>query len=367
MRRCARWWLVCTLWVALMLSGCDPFKTRFKPEEPATLYVAGDVAPAEPPKERLKVMTWNVKFGGGRIDFFFDCYGDRVIMERAEVIGNLESVAAKIRQVDPDVLLLQEVDVNSKRAAFVDQVQWLLDHTALNYGAYASQWRSSWIPRHGLGRVDSGNAILTRWPIGEARRVALPLIGDQDPITQYFYLKRNILEARLDLPEQEALWVLNVHTAAFAKDGTKARQIEEFKARLDGLDGRGERFVAGGDLNTIPPGSAMTHDFPDSRCEGEYEADDYREEIEALQPLYDGYRAAVALEAYQADNAPYFTHTTDKDGFWNRKLDYLFTNVEFVPGSALTHLDEARGGMETMSVSDHAPITAEVALDDSGE
>ena len=345
--------------VALMLTGCDPFDAKFEPTEDATLYAAKEKSEPRREVDSLTVMTWNVKFGGGRIDFFFDCYGDRVIMERSEVIENLEGLAAKIREVDPDIVLLQEVDVDSKRAAFVDQLQWLLDHTELDHGAYASQWRASWIPRHGLGKVDSGNAIMSRWPLADATRIALPLIGEQDFITQYFYLKRNILKARVEVPGWEPLWLLNVHTAAFAKDGTKARQIERFKQELDAIDRRGETFIAGGDLNTIPPGSERTHSFPDSKCEGEYEADDYREELGILQPFYDDYKAAIPLEAYQKDNAPYHTHTTDKDGFWNRKLDYLFTNASFVDGESLTHQDEPSGGSDTMSVSDHAPITVE--------
>ncbi|MGM0559150.1 MAG: endonuclease/exonuclease/phosphatase family protein [Myxococcota bacterium] len=352
--------LICALVTVMMLTGCDPFNTKFEPTEEATLYTAREKTEPRGDVETLTVMTWNVKFGGGRIDFFFDCYGDRVIMERSEVVENLEGLAEKIRQVDPDIVLLQEVDVDSKRAAFVDQLQWLLDHTDLNDGAYASQWRSSWIPRHGLGEVDSGNAIMAKWPLEDATRIALPLIDEQDFITQYFYLKRNILKARVSIPDWEPLWVFNVHTAAFAQDGTKARQIEQFKQELDKVDRRGEIFVAGGDFNTIPPGSERTYNFPDSKCEGEYEADDYREELGILGPFYNDYESAVSLDAYKRDNSPYYTHTTDKDGFWNRKLDYLFTNGDFVEGSTLTHQDTKSGGSETMPVSDHAPITVEL-------
>ena len=139
--------------LVLPLVACDPFDTSFEPVEDAKLYAATDKTAAPDQVDELKVMTWNVKFGGGRIDFFFDCHGDRVILEKDEVITHLEGLAKKIRQVDPDVLLLQEVDIDSKRTAYVDQVQWLLDHTELNHGAYASQWRASYIPRHGLGKV----------------------------------------------------------------------------------------------------------------------------------------------------------------------------------------------------------------------
>lgn len=339
----------------------DPFKTQFKDVEDAELYQAEAYSVPYPEVRELRIMNWNAKFGGGRIDFWFDCHGDRVIMERSEVVENLEGLAEKIRQYDPDILLLQEVDTHSKRAADVDQMQWLLDNTDLNFGAYASQWRANFIPSNGLGHMDSGNGILSRWKINNAERLALPLIKEQDPITRYFYLKRNILRARVEIPGDTPLWVANIHTAAFAHDGTKARQIEIFKEELAKFDEQGKVFIAGGDLNTVPPGSKKLQDFPDSACEvKKFQADDYTEEVGILDDFYAAYDPAISLERYKADNAPFFSHNTDKNGFWNRKLDYLFTNARFKPESGMVHQDESTGGVATMPLSDHAPLTAEL-------
>lgn len=340
----------------------DPFNTQFDDVEDAQMYTANAFDVPRSEVRQLRIMNWNAKFGGGRIDFFFDCHGDRVHMSQDEVIENLTGLAQKIKQYDPDIVFLQEIDIHSKRAADVDQMQWLLDHTKLNYGAYASQWRASLVPSDGIGHVDSGNGILSKWSINHAERLALPLIGEQDPLTRYFYLKRNILRARIEVPGDTPLWVANIHTAAFAHDGTKSRQIEIFKQELAKLDEQGKVFVAAGDLNTVPPGSTHLHDFPDSVCEVErFQADDYRSETGLLDELYQNYDAAIPLEKYQADNAPYFTHTTDKDGFWNRKLDYIFTNASFKTGSGMVHQDKNSGGMETMPLSDHAPVTVEMA------
>jgi endonuclease/exonuclease/phosphatase family metal-dependent hydrolase len=345
--------------IGAVFAFLDPLDTQFDDVEDAKLYEAKEMQPAPDEVDRLKVMTWNVKFAGGRIDFFFDCHGDRVIMEEAEVIGHLEGLAQKINQVDPDVLLLQEVDIDSKRAAYVDQVQWLLDHTNLNYGAYASQWRAKFIPKHGIGKVDSGNAVLSKWPIEHAERLALPLISTQDAVTQYFYLKRNILRAKVDVPGDKPLWTANIHTAAFAQDGTKDKQIRAFELELAKFSEQGKTFVAGGDLNTIPPGSKKLRDFPDTVCvDADFQADDYSREVGLLDDLYAKYEAAIPLETYEADNARFGTHSTHKDHFWNRKLDYLFTNGEFVEGTGEVHQDKATGGMETMPLSDHAPVTA---------
>jgi endonuclease/exonuclease/phosphatase family metal-dependent hydrolase len=309
-------------------------------------------------------MNWNIKFGGARIDFFFDCFGDRVLMSHREVIDNLEGLAGAIRHFDPDVLLLQEVDINSKRSDYVDQLQFLLDHTELSYGVYASQWRADFIPSDGLGAMDNGNAILSRWPIRNASRIALARRTDQSKAERYFYLQRNILEATVDVPGATPLVVVNMHADAYGKDGTKLEHIARFEQELDRLDTAGARFVAGGDLNTLPPDTSKLSGFPDSVCEDEaYVADDYSSETEVLLGLYAKYEPYVTTETYTADQARYFTHTVQgahDGGYWNRALDYLFTNGDFVDASGTVHQDEASGGVETMPLSDHAPVEVEL-------
>ncbi|MFT5358107.1 MAG: hypothetical protein ACI9KE_005344, partial [Polyangiales bacterium] len=94
----------------LVLAACDPFGTNLAGTDPQ-LYEAASMVEAPAPESSIVVLDWNVKFGGGRIDFFFDCFGDEVLMTRQEVLRNLERIAAKIREVDPDIVMLQEVDV----------------------------------------------------------------------------------------------------------------------------------------------------------------------------------------------------------------------------------------------------------------
>ncbi len=344
-------------------AACDPFNTGFDDVEGARTYRASRVVPASQRlgpsgAPLLRIMNYNVKFAGARIDFFFDCHGDEVLMKKSTVFRNLEGLAAKINQVDPDVLVVQEVDIASKRSAYVDQVQWLLDHTALNYAVYASQWRADYVPSDGLGPVDSGNAILSKFPLTNGTRIALSLRTDQSALERYFYLRRNLLTA--DLEVDPPVRLVAVHAEAYSKDGTKKEHIERFEAELDAAPGI---VIGAGDLNTLPPGSDVVSGFPDSVCTNEdFVADDYSAEDTWLVSLYEDYTPAIPLADYHADNSAYFSHTTDKDGTWNRMLDYVFTNARVVPGSGLVHQDESRGGMATMPLSDHAPITVEVEL-----
>ena len=340
--------IISILFNSLILFSCDPFGTRIGDE--VSYFEAAEPDIVSLP-DTLKVMTWNVKFGGGRIDFFFDCHGDRVIMEKEEVEQNMHLLAEKIREVNPDILFLQEVDINSKRSAFINQVQFLLDHTALNHGVYASQWKAKHIPSDGIGKMNSGNAILCKWQLTGAKRIALPLIGEQNFIVRYFYLKRNLLHAKLHHSGGE-LNLLNTHASAYAKDNTKKQQLEIIKHYADSLNSQGLPFILAGDFNALPPNSKQTQNFDDSVCkDADYDADDYSSEIDWMKPYYEIYESAICLGEYSNDNEKHFTHTTDKNGFWNRKTDYLFTNKNFVDGSGVTIQD-------WMEASDHAPIIA---------
>ena len=342
--------------LAAISLGCDPLRTTFAETEPARLLEAEQ--PLEPPASKpaeLTIMTYNIKYGGARLLFFWECNGTRYNMERDEVLSNMAGLAAKVREVDPDILLLQEVDVAATRAAYVDEAQYLLDHTNLSYGAYASQWKADYIPSDGLGHMDSGNAILSRWPITEATRHALPLIGNQDALTQYFYLRRNVLEARIDIPGLDDFRIFGVHAAAFSTDGTKKKHIDRFKALMDEAVAEGALVVGGGDLNEIPPGSPKRENFNEDCDDQRFKGDSYVGEEDWLDGLYADYEAAVPLDVFQANPVDYFTYSGREDIFWNRKIDYLFTSGRFTSG--VVHQDE-RTGLPTLPLSDHAPIVA---------
>jgi endonuclease/exonuclease/phosphatase family metal-dependent hydrolase len=350
-----------SLLIALsLLSACDPFNTTLTEKD--VIYYTSSNAQVVPVPDTLMIMTWNIKFGGARIDFFYDCFGDRVIMTEEEVLNNMAGIAEKIKQVNPDIIYLQEVDINSKRSAMVDQVQYLLDQTDLNYGVYASQWRSDWVPKKGLGQINSGNLILSRWKLTDAKRIALPLFEEQNSIVRYFYLRRNVLEAKVHLDDQN-LHLINTHLSAYSHDGTKKKQLDIVNKRIREKADNGIQFLLGGDFNCLPPGSKKVMDFPDSECVEDFVANDYSTETEWMVPLYD-FESAIHLDEYQKNNEKHFSHTVDspeRGAYWNKKLDYLFTNQDFVDGSGQTHQDE-KTGMNTMKLSDHCPVTVRLLI-----
>jgi endonuclease/exonuclease/phosphatase family metal-dependent hydrolase len=346
----------------LILLSCEPLVTTFDATEDGHMYTAKTMHAAPTSVDTITVMTWNIRFGVGTTPWFGDSPGDRVMMEESEVMHFLEGIAAKINDVEPDILLLQEVDVESKRTAYIDQVQWLLDRTHFNYATYASMWQAQVVPSDGLGRVNTGNAILSRWPITDAVRIKLPQRGDQDGLTNYFYLRRNILKAKIALPGLSDFYALDFHASAFSTDDTKKKQLDIFKSELDKIVAQGIHFVSGGDFNSLPVNATkLDYCLIDKRDDESYHGanDDpqhkegswFENEITWMQDLYDSYVPAVPLKDYGANEAHYFTHTTNWNKPYDRKLDYLWAKVPWIVGSDSTHHDARQW-------SDHSPLSA---------
>mgnify|MGYP001418266526 FL=1 len=342
----------------IFIISCDPLVTEFSSDEPPKEYTAKNLVSA-PNKDTLTVATWNIRFGIGRANWFGDSCGDLVLFDNETIIDGLELLAQKITDMDADILLLQEVDTDSKRSAYIDQVQWLLDHTSMNYGVYASMWEAQFVPSDGLGRVNTGNAILSKWPLSEAERIQLSLRGDQDALTKAFYVRRNVLKAVVNYPGNP-FWAVDIHASAFSNDDTKQKQFLEFKDVLDEINSKGELFVAGGDLNELPPGATKNNYCEEDRCPDELPEDDegcdFSNETTWINPLYDTYVPSVSLVDYQQNEQLYFTHASthdinDERYQWNRKLDYLFTNTAWVPRSEITH-------QEAQLESDHVAVSA---------
>lgn len=339
--------------VIVGISGCalmDPFSTQFEPQENALTLQAKTVKPAVL-KDNLKVMTYNIKFGAGREDMFFDCYGKVENIPKTTILQDMKALVSYINRVNPDILFVQELDINSTRTGDVDQLSYILNHSDLNYAVFASQWKASWVPTHNLGHINSGTAIFSKVPLGKSKRIALKLFDSQDPITRYFYLKRNLLVSSI-MFEGKKINLIATHLSAYAKDDTKAKQLKTFLATAKGF--KDSPLIFGGDLNSLAPSTKKFNNFNDDACkEGDFSDTGHTNYKTELQPFYDAFTPAISLKRYDANNSEFFSFTSDKKGFFNRKLDYLFTNQNFSNGKIL---------QDTMQLSDHAPLVVNFSL-----
>jgi endonuclease/exonuclease/phosphatase family metal-dependent hydrolase len=298
-------------------------------------------------------------------------------MSEEEVQENLSRIYALIREVDPDVLMTEEIEVNSRRSAYVNMVTGILEHTRMNYAAYIPTWRSRYIPSEGLGRMDLGNAIFSKYPIRRAERIPQEDRTDQDPATSYFYIHRAVGRAEIDVGPRRVVAMV-VHTEAYDKDGTKQKQLRQIQSLLE--EERGP-FVIGGDFNALPPTALQVSGFPDESPDAlgtDFEQPPY--DLDEMDPFFEDYLPAISLDRIgttEDEQRDYFTHsvigrdregTDGEPGFWNRTLDYLFTDRDsgWVSGTTDVLQEPGRGFPpiegDLMELSDHAPVVGEWEL-----
>lgn len=345
----------------LMLGACkpnDPLHSNFSPVENAQYFKATTETVDTTVTKYLRVATYNIKFGAGRIDMYFDCIGNRRDITEAEVKTNLDRIASALDTIDADVVFLQEVDLQSKRTAYVNQVEYLLNHTSFNEGYYASHWKSDFIPSDGLGRMNSGIAILSKLPLSDGQRIALPQMEEQSKAVRYFYLKRAILSSVVQFNGKEVV-LMNTHLTAYDEENVKHKQLNLLQTYVEGFGDA--PLIFGGDLNTVPPGTDKLNDFEDGVCDSlSFPDSDYAVDTGKMDVFYENWEPAISLNLYQANQSRYFTHSMDKEVLWTRKLDYLFTNMDKQANSGKSYYTKDKGGVETMSLSDHCPVSMDV-------
>jgi len=347
--------------------SCEQPATSFPEESEAVIVKKSNPDIPVLNEAVIRVMTWNIRFGIGRGPWFGDACGYKVAYTEAEVKAKLDEIISEINRDKPDILLIQEVDLPSTRSGYVDQVKYILNRTYFNYVAFAPQWKAQFVPSDGLGRLEEMNAIYSRWPLSDAIRTQLDLRSNQMAIEKYFYERCCMVEAKVSIEGYEPFYAVCTHTSAFSTDNTKHQHLIEFKQKLDDLKSKeGYVVVGGGDLNEIPPGSDTTDYCIQNACEGyvyhkegkepfHKEGMNYTPEQDWLTPLYSSYNPVIPLTTYQQDQYHNFTHSSRPTHFWDRTLDYMFSNATWITSSGKVHQDCA-------GLSDHTPVSGLLSI-----
>ncbi len=206
----------------------------------------------------LSILSWNLGYGGldASADFFMDG-GKQVLPPSLEKVrSNIDSMSKWLREHSRDVMLLQEVDFDSKRTFGQDEGATLVKALPEYFSSIALNFKVAYIPyplRQPLGRMKSGLLTLSRLKPLSAARIQLP--GFYTWPVRVFHLKRCVHELRFAAPDGKDWVILHLHLSAFDKDGRLRTEQMNFLRRLMlKLYSQGHHVIVGGDWNHVPPG-----------------------------------------------------------------------------------------------------------------
>ena len=282
------------------------------------------------PTDILTVATYNIGYLSGLTNNL------AVARDRDLFDANLTTVLQAFAPLDVDILGLQEIDLDAKRSFRTNQAAELAAGLDFAAGAIAVNWDKNyvpfpyWPPSAHFGRVLSGQAVLSRFPIRSHDRVVLEKVADNPFFYNAFYLDRLVQVARVEIGDRPCV-VMNVHLEAFDEPTRRSQTavVRELWQRY----AREFPTLLLGDFNSLPP----SPERPDPTVRILLAAAD-------IEPAFD--RAALSdtsLATFPSD-AP------------EGKLDYIFYNP------SRWELLSARVVAEAERASDHLPAIAKLRL-----
>jgi endonuclease/exonuclease/phosphatase family metal-dependent hydrolase len=226
----------------------------------------GAVSSKMPLPDTLRFCIWNIGYCGmgAEVDFFFDkgnavtSKGAVVIPEKILVDKYQAGYKRFLNQNPVDFFLLQEVDKNSKRSYYTDQVQEGLSTLSTYSGYFGLNFDVKNMPLpivepwHMYGKTYGGVATFARFEAQKAERHQLP--GDFGWPTRIFQLDRCLLTLRYAAKNGKQLVVVNLHNSAHDGDGAlKKLELDYLRAFCLKEYEAGNYVICGGDWNQCPP------------------------------------------------------------------------------------------------------------------
>jgi endonuclease/exonuclease/phosphatase family metal-dependent hydrolase len=257
----------------LLLSACGSMKNYLDPSGPS--YAGGSVPAPRSIPDSIRVVSYNVKFS-------------KRIPAAIEELRDAPGIRGA------DIVLLQEMDEPGVRA--------IADSLGLEYLYYPASVHRS----HGK---DFGNAILSRWPITEPRKILLPY---ERPMSDQ---RRIAVAATVDAGGL-LIRVVSIHTETFWM--SREKRIDQADSLLEALSREHTHVIVGGDFNTP-----------------------FHSSIEDLEGIFTrrGFVRASAGVEWTAKMPPF--------GLFKMELDHIFTKGFDISGN---------GTWEKAEASDHIPL-----------
>ncbi len=195
---------------------------------------------------QVRVLTYNILHGATTNNDF-----------------NLDTIAAIIRQVNPDLVALQEVDFKTRRALNYDLVTEL-------------GWRTGLAPIFGRAMPydggEYGEGILSRWSFISSRNVLLPNSPGNEP--------RAALEITTIINSGDTISFIGTHLDHLPDETDRIAQTREINAVFSS-----NRYptILAGDLNDVPGSRAI--DLLETHWTPAYRSQDIEPTFPSHQPV----------------------------------------------------------------------------------
>ena len=280
--------------------------------------------------DTFSLMTYNIGYLSGMTN-------NRPV-ERSKTLfdNNLSAINTLFKEGKADVVLFQEIDFDSKRSFNTNQYKAIAQGVGYSYGACVVNWDKRYVPfpywpiKTHFGRILSGQALLSQYPIYSNERLVLPKPQSNTFIYNAFYLDR-LAQLVWIGNHEDSLLIINVHFEAW---DIKTRE-KQARIVLEIFDKYAENYpvILAGDFNCTSP---------------------YRQGFEnekTIQLILNHSHISAVVDSVDYVNSPNSYYTFDSESP-RGKIDYIFYNHKYLTcvGAQVLHPQSF--------ISDHLPLQA---------
>ncbi len=203
----------------------------------------------------LSILSWNIGYAGlgDDMDFFMDG-GIKVRDNQERTVVNLDSINhLLVQNSSRTFMLVQEIDLFSKRSYKMNEVDILLKHASY-FPTFAPNFVVKFVPVppvSPIGQVNSGIMSLSKYLPKSSVRYGYP--GRFGWPNRLFNLRRCMLVNRYPTYGGHDLVLINTHNSAYDDGSLKQQEMKCLKDFVVAEYAKGNYVIVGGDWNQSPP------------------------------------------------------------------------------------------------------------------
>lgn len=301
-------------------------------------------------KESFRIMTYNIGFGAYQPDYSFFMDGGKYSWAKdAESVTEAVGGAGElVSSVDPDFVLLQEVDRDGTRSYHIDELELLGQYMKGYYYVYAQNYDSPFLfypPWQPHGANKAGIVTYSRGEVVDTMRRSLPI---SESFSKFVDLDRCYSISRIPVKDGKMLCIYNIHMSAYgSSDAIRTGQLSMLYGDMEIDYAAGNYVICGGDFN---------HNL---RIEYQENEPDWAH-LFPRESLPEGFR--MALDEVEDETAVSHNTCRDTGAPYDEDTTYTVTLDGFIISDNITvesykHIDSG------YQFSDHDPVVMEFALD----
>jgi endonuclease/exonuclease/phosphatase family metal-dependent hydrolase len=227
-------------------------------EDNQALEIEGEAAISEfKPQELYRISSANLGFGAYSDDysFFMDGGTESWAYSKDAVYENIAGSTASVLSLSPDIMLFQEVDLNSTRSYHVNEKDLIVDNLKDNgYDKVTSTFAVNYDSPFLLypftqphGKSNAGLLTVSTASIQDSVRRSLPI---EQGMSKLIDLDRCYCKNYINLSNGKQLVLYNVHLSAYTTDpSTATNQVVMLNEDMLEEFSKGNYIIAGGDMN----------------------------------------------------------------------------------------------------------------------